>query len=150
MEFSQHLAQPIATITQAHPDRRGAHFARVFACVAVFATISALHVSAAAVDEADATYHRDRAACMNMSSQDRAACLKEAAAARAEIKRGRLGDNNSQAQYERNALMRCNTLPADDRDACQRRMHGEGTTSGSVEGGGIYRELRVAVPPSTK
>ena len=30
--------------------------------------------------------------------------------------------------------------------ALLRRMHGEGTVSGSVESGGIYRELRTTVP----
>jgi hypothetical protein len=44
-------------------------------------------------------------------------------------------------QYLRNALRRCAGLPADDRSDCEARMRGGGTTSGSVDGGGIYREL---------
>ena len=59
-------------------------------------------------------------------------------------KRGRLGDG--QSSYEQNRLARCDRLPAGDREDCVRRMHGEGTVSGSVEGGGIYRELRTTVP----
>ncbi len=54
------------------------------------------------------------------------------------------------AQYMRNALQRCEGLAGDDRRDCVARIaNGSGTTSGSVEGGGIYRELvtRETVPP---
>jgi hypothetical protein len=44
-------------------------------------------------------------------------------------------------QYVRNALVRCERLSGDDRQDCVSRIGGQGTTSGSVEGGGIYREL---------
>ena len=87
----------------------------------------------------------DRAACMSQTGEDQAACLREAAAARAEAKRGRLDEGQAEA-YEQNKLARCGYLPAADRADCERRMRGEGTTSGSVAGGGIYRELRTIVP----
>lgn len=45
------------------------------------------------------------------------------------------------AQYLRNAMMRCQRLPEADRRDCESRMRGRGTTTGSVEGGGLYREL---------
>jgi hypothetical protein len=45
------------------------------------------------------------------------------------------------AQYQRNALVRCDRLVGDDRQDCVARIQGQGTTSGSVENGGIYREL---------
>ena len=45
------------------------------------------------------------------------------------------------AQYVRNALTRCESLSGADRQDCVARIEGKGTTSGSVEGGGIYREL---------
>jgi hypothetical protein len=97
------------------------------------------------VSEAQARYQQDRAACISgQSYQDRATCLREAGAALQAAKRGRLGD--SQGSYEQNQLARCDRLPAGDREDCVRRMHGEGTVSGSVEGGGIYRELRTTVP----
>jgi hypothetical protein len=90
--------------------------------------------------EAQATYNSDRAACMRGDSgQDRATCLKEAGAALGEAKRGNLNDNK--AEFERNRLSRCDQQPQADRADCVRRMNGEGTTSGSVQGGGIYREL---------
>jgi len=94
--------------------------------------------------EAQATYKQDRAACMRgEGGQDRATCLKEAAAALQEAKRGGLTGNRS--EFERNRLARCDQQPAADREECVRRMN-EGTTSGSVQGGGVLRELRTPVP----
>jgi hypothetical protein len=75
------------------------------------------------------------------SNQDRETCLKEAGAALEESKTGRL--DGGQGSENQNALIRCNALPAGDRDACRRRIAGEGTTSGSVREGGIVRELVV-------
>lgn len=76
------------------------------------------------------------------SSNDRRdPSVREAQAA----KRERV-QNEDPAQLERNRFTRCEALPADDRDYCILRMKGEGTVSGSVEGGGILRELRVTVP----
>ncbi len=97
------------------------------------------------LSEAQARYQQDRAACISgQSYQDRATCLREAGAALQEAKRGRIGDG--QSSYEQNQLIRCDRLAAGDREDCLRRMHGEGTVSGSVESGGIYRELRTTVP----
>jgi hypothetical protein len=92
------------------------------------------------LSEAQSAYQRDRAACMSgQTSQDRATCLREAGAALQEAKRGNL--NDGQAQYERNRLLRCEKQPPQDRQDCVRRMSSEARTSGSVEGGGILREL---------
>jgi hypothetical protein len=97
------------------------------------------------LSEAQARYQQDRAACNSgQSYQDSATCLKEAGAALQEAKSGSLGAG--QSSFEQNQLIRCDRLKAGDRDDCLRRMHGEGTVSGSVEGGGIYRELRTTVP----
>ena len=85
----------------------------------------------------------ERAACMSLSADERKTCLREAGAARVEAKRNGLSDS---AEYQKNLTARCNYLPAGDREDCERRMRGEGTVSGSVEGGGIYRELRTIVP----
>ena len=91
------------------------------------------------LSDAQMTYQSDRAACINgQTGQDRATCLKEAGAALQEARRGRLDDG--QARFEQNRLSRCDNQPAQDRAECVRRMN-EGTTSGSVEGGGILREL---------
>jgi len=39
-------------------------------------------------------------------------------------------------------------LPAEERDACVRRVRGEGVTQGSVQGGGLIREYREYTLPS--
>ncbi|HEY6132757.1 MAG TPA: hypothetical protein VIW70_02165 [Rubrivivax sp.] len=92
-------------------------------------------------DAAQAQYQKERARCLGGSSnQDRETCLKEAGAALAEAKRGTLGAD--QGDYDRNARERCTPLPDEERSACLARMRGEGTTSGSVESGGVSRELR--------
>ncbi len=97
----------------------------------------------AKMSEAQATYNRDRAACMKSDVGDRNACLREAGAALQESKRG--GLTNEEAQLEKNRLARCDSQPAKDREECVRRMN-EGTTSGSVKEGAVVRELRTVVP----
>ena len=105
--------------------------------------------AAFAADAGASIYQQERAACTSgLSHQDRATCLKEAAAARAEAKRGKL--NGGTAAYEQNAIIRCNALPEADRQDCVRRVRGEGKVSGSVETGGIYRETTtiIVAPPA--
>lgn len=72
---------------------------------------------------------------------DRQTCQRETAAAMREAKRGGLEEGQGH-KYRENALARCAVLREEDRKLCERRMRGEGTVSGSVESGGIYRELR--------
>jgi hypothetical protein len=94
-------------------------------------------------------YQIERAKCFNgKSNEDRATCLTEANAAFAANKKGKL--SVSDAQYQNNAVFRCQALPAADRVDCERRMHGEGTVSGSAETGGIFRELEVQTPVTPK
>lgn len=101
------------------------------------------------LSDAQSVYQRDRAACLSgQTHQDRATCLREAGAALQEARRGRLEDGGS--QFEQNRLLRCEKQPPEDREYCVRRMKGEGTTSGSVEGGGIIRELVVPVVPAQR
>jgi hypothetical protein len=71
--------------------------------------------------------------------------VREAQAAKLEAKRGGLTDAG-EAQLKQNRYARCDAHQGDDKEYCIRRMNGEGTVSGSVEGGGLYRELRVTVP----
>jgi hypothetical protein len=104
--------------------------------------------AALATDTAPRSADSERAACArHTSAEDRKTCLRETAAAKAEARRGELRVRG--ADYERNALQRCQALPAADQDACRARVRGEGTSSGSVEGGGIYRETREIVPAPT-
>lgn len=100
--------------------------------------------AAAAPTQASATsrarYEQERAVCLSgRSNQDRATCLKEAAAALAEARRRAPAEDS--AQLARNARLRCDALPPQDRPDCLARMDGQGTTRGSVQDGGIYREL---------
>ena len=98
------------------------------------------------LSDAQAVYQRDRAACNSgQTGQDRTTCLREAGAALQEARRGRLDDG--QARFEQNRLVRCDSQPPEDRQDCVRRLNGEGTTSGSVQGGGILRELVTPVVP---
>lgn len=89
--------------------------------------------------EAQARYQQERARCISgESGQDYATCLREAGAALQAARRGQLDD--ADATYRSNALERCKALPPDEAKDCRDRMRGQGTSSGSVKGGGIYRE----------
>jgi hypothetical protein len=117
----------------------------LFAAGSLLVASAAMAAGRGSQSDAQATYKRDRAACMRGdTNQDRATCLKEAGAAFTEAKRGGLDDRK--AEYERNRLLRCDQQPAEDRAECVRRMN-EGTTSGSTQDGGVLRELRTPVSP---
>ena len=62
--------------------------------------------------------------------------LREAGAAKQEARQGILARGDNPAEFERNRLARCDKHQGEDRDYCIRRMNGEGSVSGSVEGGG--------------
>ncbi|MGA0609386.1 hypothetical protein [Caldimonas sp. KR1-144] len=112
----------------------------LLACAAAMAQAPAKPGASSPPGEARSRYEQERAACLSgRSSQDREACLREAGAARAEA--ARLAAGEDPAVYARNARLRCERLPPEDREACLARMDGRGTTSGSVAGGGILREL---------
>ena len=98
-----------------------------------------------ASSEAQQRYNRERAVCMSgQSNQDRATCLREAGAALQEARRNRLG-TNAGADLRANATARCNAQPAADRDACVQRITGAGSVQGSVEGGGLIRQVETPV-----
>ena len=103
---------------------------------------------AAEPSSAQLRYERDRAACESgQTGQDRATCLRDAAAAFEEARRGASSD--AWPEHSRNAIQRCQALPDAERADCEARVRNERgtTTSGSVEGGGIYRE-RVTREPA--
>jgi pyocin large subunit-like protein len=114
---------------------------------ALLGATAAIAADGVTVADAQSVYQKERAACLNgATNQDRATCLKEAGAALQASKRGGLDDG--QAQVEQNRLLRCDGQPPEERQNCVRRMSGEGATTGSVEAGGIYRELVTPdVPP---
>lgn len=85
-------------------------------------------------------YQREMAACNTApEGTDKAACRREAGAARAS---NDLEDKDADAaRFSSNALKRCESLSEPFRGDCVARIQGDGTTSGSVAGGGVYREL---------
>lgn len=90
----------------------------------------------------EATYRYERQKCLSgRSHQDRATCLKEAGAALAEARRGRLDSGVSERQLAENRVARCAAQPESERADCERLARGEGTVAGSVEGGGVVKEL---------
>jgi len=87
-------------------------------------------------------YQKDRAACLKgLSQQDRATCLKEAGAVLAEARRAQLGNGEDAHTLANNALLRCKVVLPDARSACERMARGEGKVSGSVESGGVLKEI---------
>lgn len=88
------------------------------------------------------TYRQERAACeAGQTGQDLATCLKEAGAARAEARRGTLETGQDAQDRAANRLLRCQKVPADQRPDCERLARGEGSSSGSVQGGGVLKTL---------
>lgn len=71
---------------------------------------------------------------------------REAAAARAEERSGRMHRGEGMDQYQRNALARCEVFrEPEDRRSCVERVR-TAPVSGSVEGGGVLREYSEQVP----
>ena len=98
--------------------------------------------------DSEARYQRDAAACRTApQGTDKAACLREAGAVRAS--KEHVSMDPDAGRFARNALKRCEPLSEPDRSDCVARIRGHGTASGSVAGGGIYRELvtrEIALP----
>lgn len=120
-------------------------------CMPTLASLALLGATAAAhaappkgppAGSPEAVYQQDRAKCMaGRSHQDRATCLQEAGAALQEARRGRLDNGEDARTLQQNALMRCQRQPVEERPACERLVRGEGSRSGSVEGGGVIKEV---------
>jgi hypothetical protein len=115
--------------------------------------LSVLPVSAAdkrSAAASEAQYQRDAAVCLSKGYKGaRNECLSDASTARAS--REPVTIDPDPGRYARNAVQRCEALKDADRADCVARMQGQGTTSGSVAGGGIYRELvtrEVAAAPT--
>ncbi len=105
--------------------------------------------AAGAADKAsiEANYQSALTACQSMAvPADRTNCLRDAGAARAQALR--TGESTtSPEQLQRNALQRCQAhTSAEDKATCERMARGDGSTSGSVESGGVIREITTQVP----
>jgi hypothetical protein len=109
---------------------------------ALFGTC-ALAAGSRSTSDAQAQYQRDRAACnAGQSTEDRATCLKEAGAALQAARSGQLV-SESPADYQRNALRRCDEQPPQDRQDCVARM--QNPAQGSVGAGGLLRQAQTLV-----
>lgn len=119
---------------------------------AAWLAIGLLALSAAAqagtapknIDPVRLQYEREKADCMTgRTSEPRDVCLREAGAAYAQARRGRLiSRGDGPEAWAANALKRCEAQPAEDRETCERRVR-EGQVDGSVSGGGQLRTLTV-------
>lgn len=134
------------TTTLRHSTRAAVSRSCLVAAWIGLASSAALAAPGAPSSEIQTRYEQERARCMNGSSnQDRTTCLKEAGAARDEAMRNRLDDGS--ANHKRDAMERCKALAGDEAKDCRARVKGAGTTSGSVESGGVFRET---VTPNVK
>ena len=107
---------------------------------ALFA-LPALAVDKSQQRQAEQRFQEERAVCNSgRSNQDRSSCLMEAQSAYAEARRGVLGDGET--PQPGNLSQRCQALSGDEQNDCMARMNGQGSTTGSAQGGGIYRELK--------
>lgn len=96
--------------------------------------------------DASGNYQQEVQACRSgKTQQDQPTCLKEARNAQADKKRGVL--DNAGGNFAANAAARCEALQGEDRAACDARMMGYGSVTGSVAGGGLLREVETVVMP---
>lgn len=128
--------------------------ARSLKSLASFGVAALLAVTAATAQVASGTtgidasgsYQQEVQSCLSgKTQQDQATCLKEARNAQGDKKRGML--DNAGARFEANASARCDALAGEEKAACQARMMGFGSTTGSVAGGGLLREVETVVMP---
>ncbi len=134
----------------ANPDRfTHSHKSLVsFGAAALLAAAAAAAQVAGAqeIDDSGNYQHEVQSCLSGKTQQDKATCLKEARNAQADRKRGRL--SNEGGKFQANASARCDVLTGDEKAACQARMLGYGSTSGSVAGGGLLREVEIVVLPA--
>ena len=118
----------------------------VAALLAVTAATAQVASGTTGID-ASGSFQQEVNACMTgKTQQDQATCLREARNAQADKKRGVL-DNNAGAQFDANAATRCNVPTGEEQAACQARVQGFGSTTGSVAAGGVLREVETVILP---
>jgi hypothetical protein len=111
-------------------------------------TLPALAIERA---EIEARYQADRQACMRIAdAEERRSCLRDAGAVRQEALRGQIVADPDAEVLRRNAVQRCQVHRDQlERTMCERMALGEGEVSGSVEGGGLIRQLEVEIDPTS-
>lgn len=104
-----------------------------------FASVAMAAGASAPASAIQIRYEQERARCLNgTSNQDRATCLKEAGAARDEALKSKLDEKG--ADYKADAMARCSALTGAEAQDCRARAQGAGTSTGSVQSGGVFRE----------
>jgi hypothetical protein len=137
------LVKPLEKRMNTNP-RHPSHPTRILLMLlAALGASTALAAGKGATSDPQARYQREAGACNTARISDRRAdCLSDAAL--------RLAISlptpaiESPAALARNVLKRCEPLPEQDRKDCVARMQGQGTTSGSVAGGGMAARARLA------
>ena len=118
----------------------------IAALLAVTAATAQVATGTTGID-ASGSYQQEINACMTgRTQQDQATCLKEARNAQADKRRGVL--DNADGQFRANAIARCDALAGEEKAACHARVLGYGSTTGSVAGGGVLREVETVVMPA--
>ncbi|MBE2262604.1 MAG: hypothetical protein IAE92_07670 [Burkholderiaceae bacterium] len=129
------------------------HFSRKRLVVVALATV--LNMSAVLAQVASGTtgidasgnYQSEVQACRSgRTQQDIETCLREARNARADKSSGK--SRETAAQLQSNAMARCEPLSGQDKAACQARVVGYGSESGSVAGGGVLNSVETVVMPA--
>lgn len=117
------------------------------ALLALTAAVAQVAVAQSGTMDTTGIYQSEVQSCMQgrTGSEDQATCLKEARNAQSDKKRGVL---DSGSNYQANARARCSVLIGEDKAACEARMMGYGTVTGSVAGGGVIREVETVVMPA--
>ncbi len=97
--------------------------------------------------EAYGDARQSRAWCKaNTSGAQRADCLEYSYSNPGERSKSDLEASNT--NFASNALSRCNVFKdTEDRIACDARVKGQGSNSGSVQGGGILKEVTTVTRP---
>jgi len=94
--------------------------------------------------DASGNYEKEVQACRSgQSQQNLETCLREARHAKSERTAGTA--QGSASALQGNALSRCEALSGEDKAACQVRVLGHGSESGSVAGGGVLRSVETQV-----
>jgi len=125
---------------------KGVAYFGLAALLAMTAATAQIAAGTTGIDASGNT-QREKAACNSgMTQQDYVTCMREANNAAADKRSGKL--DNAGGQFQNNALKRCDVLKGEDQIACQARMLGYGSTSGSVAGGGVVRQVETVVVPA--
>lgn len=119
-------------------------------CVAIAAGTASTYglAQTGQVADAEARYRQDVEYCRSgQTTQDVETCLREAGAALQAARRQALTAGTP--AYETNQTARCDHLTGSQREDCLRLMADPGAqVRGSVDGGGILREMTITIPAS--